>query len=656
MMAERCDCAYVLSTYLSPPASMAFTALRHDQSVALWRLDDVSITLVRYWELERVSGMKHHELPLYERESALAEAVSALLGQEGLTLTDVDEVWGTPGLGSGRLPLACGRTGLPVHSLAHLFSSLCVDQRRFRDSTIIAMAMDGGPDYTLDDGVVGDDWYAGAVSRRGDLTIVPIESPGPLWGAAAARFGKEPGTLMALATASSVRVDYDVAGLLTRRYRGGRRLMGLVDDIVRSIAEAAESAIAGERPGFSREELVASATMKVIQTASIAIVRRNVDALLERAAVAPEDAFLALSGGYALNCPTNSFLIDHYGFRGLLAPPCVNDAGQALGIGLLGFHGRGDLAARDLDLRLPFVGTPHLDVPAAVRRWGPGIADVQDFDERTFVEDLRAGPVAWVDGEAEVGPRALGHRSLLGDPRSMAAKETLNRVKQRQWWRPVAPIVLEEFVRDWFVGGRPSKFMLETFPVAPDRRELVPAIVHLDDSARIQTLAAADEPFLYAAIRAFFEATGVPIVCNTSLNDRGEPIVDDASQALNFCFRKGIAIAYVGRRRFLLDLERGAARASGPEPRPLAALYAGQCRRPEAIYGAAVDAETMFLLYFWPGLRELAGTEEGASRLRSIARTIARRDPTFEDRSRRFLAYWRDMLEGRTAHGQVDVC
>src|SRR5262249_36649017 len=154
--------------------------------------------LVRYWQLERLSGMKHHELPLYDDDHRLEDLIEGLLAGEGLTPDCVDEIWGTPGLGRRVLPPARQRTGLPVHTLAHLLSSLCMDMPRFRDSTIIALAMDGGPDYTIDDEIVDDHWYAGAISRRGELTIVPVESPGVLWGAASLRFGREPGTLMAL--------------------------------------------------------------------------------------------------------------------------------------------------------------------------------------------------------------------------------------------------------------------------------------------------------------------------------------------------------------------------------------------------------------------------------------------------------------------------
>ncbi len=128
---------------------------------------------------------------------------------------------------------------------------------------------------------------------------------------------------------------------------------------------------------------------------------------------------------------------------------------------------------------------------------------------------------------------------------------------------PVAPIVLEEHTGEWFENSWPSPYMLETTYVRESKRQLVPAILHLDNSARHQTLAAETNPLLYRAIEAFRLSTGVPMLCNTSLNDKGEPIADTAAQALNFAIRKGIAVAYLAGRRVQLRTE---ARSKAPAP------------------------------------------------------------------------------------------
>ncbi|MGF6885327.1 carbamoyltransferase [Nocardia sp. GAS34] len=645
-MREPNKVEYVLSTYLSPPGPTAFTTIRHDQSVALWAIQGDEISLVRYWELERISGMKHHHMPIYDSTRSPIDLLNGLLAQENLTLADIAEVWGTPGLASMSALPDYATQGLPIHSVSHLFSGLCLDTDRFRDSTIVALAMDGGPDFTLEQDLLGEHWYAGAVSHGGDLSLFPVESPGLLWHASKRRFNQEPGTLMALAHASPVSIEFDQSSLLTQGYWGGFSLFDRCDELVASVADAADNAIRsgidGDNP-FSRDELVASATMKVIESVSKSIVERSIDRLLSAKSVDPGDAFLSMSGGFALNCPTNSHLLAKYGFRGLLVPPCANDSGQALGIGLLGFYARGDLDTKNVRTGLPYRGDDGLDIASALAVFGRHILDVRDFDATTFVDDLENYPVAWVDGAAEVGPRALGHRSLLGDPRRIETKDILNRIKQRQWWRPVAPIVLEDHVARWFTDGRPSPFMLETFPIDPEFRSLVPAVAHIDGSARIQTLSTSDEPFLAAAIDAFYRRTGVPIICNTSLNDAGEPIINNAEQALNFCLRKGIAVAYIGKRRYQLDVSH-ASESSEPQPRPWADFYRTQNARPAAVYNEDVDPEIQLLLLMWPWLRRLA--DEGqTSQLKSIARLIASRDETFDRRVPQFHLYWRNMLE-----------
>lgn len=646
---------YVVSAYLSPPGLRAFTTYRHDQCVALWKLEDSVITLTRYWEVERLTGRKHHEMPLYDGGRSPDDLLDLLLAREGVSRDEVTEIWGTPGLrGAAPLP-EIERHGLPIHSLAHLFSGLCLDTARLRDSTIVALAIDGGPDFTLEPQVLGDNWYAGALARQGEVTLIPVESPGMLWAAAHQHFRQEPGTLMALAQASPVAIDCNLGVLTSERYWGGNQLLGRCYELIGALIDRARDEISSGYgyPGceFTRDDLVASAVMKIVQAASIAITKRNVDMLLNEGGIPPGEAYLSLSGGYALNCPTNSRLLSAYGFRGLLAPPCANDSGQALGLGMLGFYARGDLRTRDLVTRLPYAGENRLRVDDAVARWKDWIVDVQDFDEGIFVKDVRRQPVAWVDGAAEVGPRALGHRSILGDPTSSDTKVIMNRIKQRQWWRPVAPIVLHDHVGEWFVGGRPSPFMLETFPVAPEYQPLVPAIMHLDGTARIQTLSAADEPFLARALSAFHTSTGVPVICNTSLNDRGEPIANDAGEALNFCVRKGIEIAYIGRRRFHLDVSRASA-PDGPERRPLAGLYADQDPRPPQVFGPdAVDPELLFLLFFWPALHRFIAAPGGEARLRTIVRRARKEDPSFTERVEQFAAIWRDLLEGKPTDG-----
>ncbi|MFL5913204.1 MAG: carbamoyltransferase C-terminal domain-containing protein [Gaiellaceae bacterium] len=563
---------HYLSAYVAPPGPDAFLSLRHNHCIALWARRPDSIELVRYWELERVSGIKHHAIPLFS-ETDLRDLLDELLSEEGLQLSDVSAIWGTSGLdGFESFPSGFEASVAPLHGLAHLWSVFLMDTDLFRSETIVGLAMDAGPDFDLEIGTVGD-FYPGGVSRRGSIELRPIASPAVLFKAARQVVGLEPGSLMAAAGASAASIGVDCDRLVEELFphlTGAGQwapAFGLVQDLAdRARAELGALPDGGDAR-FTREENVASAVGEVLQEISESVAIRNVGALLDEFEVAPSDAYLALSGGYALNCPTNSLLMRRFGFKGLLAAPCANDGGQALGLGLLAFHHRGDLATRSFRFSTPFHGRERLGVDEALADWRPWIEDVSEFDPGVFVDDVMADPVAWVDGAAEIGPRALGHRSILGDPRTDGAKDRLNELKRRQWWRPVAPIVLEDEVAAWFVDGRPSPYMLEVFEVSPERLGSVPAVVHLDGTARVQTIARDVDPRLCEAIGAFAARTGVPMLCNTSLNDKGEPIVDTAAEALNFCVRRGVRVAYLGGRRVALRQAADRPAPEGPEPR-----------------------------------------------------------------------------------------
>lgn len=151
-----------------------------------------------------------------------------------------------------------------------------------------------------------------------------------------------------------------------------------------------------------------------------------------------------------------------------------------------------------------------------------------------MIADRRIVGVLW--GRSEFGPRALGHRSILADPRWDGMRDHLNdRVKHRQWFRPFAPLVLEEKSAEWFDIDQPSPHMLLVADVRPEKRNLIPAVTHVDGTARLQTVSEVDSPRVYRLVRAFERLTGVPLVLNTSFNDHGEPIVETPLDAFA-CF------------------------------------------------------------------------------------------------------------------------
>jgi carbamoyltransferase len=243
---------------------------------------------------------------------------------------------------------------------------------------------------------------------------------------------------------------------------------------------------------------------------------------------------LALAGGVALNCVANARLHRDGPFDELWVQPAAGDSGTALGAAL---HVARELGDRPAPMRTAALGRGWDDDALAGWLDAAGVAFERPDDISETVAQTLAGDgiVAWFQGRSEFGPRALGHRSLLADPRNPRNVERLNDVKGREQFRPVAPMVLEERAAEIFDGRIPSPHMLFTHVVAPAWRERIPAVVHVDGTARIQTVARAQEPLMARVLDGFAARTGVPVIVNTSLNTAGRPMVVDPRDALE-CF------------------------------------------------------------------------------------------------------------------------
>lgn len=243
---------------------------------------------------------------------------------------------------------------------------------------------------------------------------------------------------------------------------------------------------------------------------------------------------IAMAGGVALNCVANARLAAEGPFGAVWVQPAAGDAGTALGAALYAAHLRCESVQ---PMRTAALGRMWDD--DAIERSLKTAAisytrcdDVGSLVARTIADD---GIVAWFQGRSEFGPRALGHRSLLANPRYARNLERLNDVKGREQFRPVAPMVLEERAAGIFEGQLPSPFMLFTHRVRPQWRERIAAAVHVDGSARVQTVDRREEPLVAHMLDEVERLTGTPVVINTSLNTAGRPMVDDVRDALE-CF------------------------------------------------------------------------------------------------------------------------
>jgi carbamoyltransferase len=257
---------------------------------------------------------------------------------------------------------------------------------------------------------------------------------------------------------------------------------------------------------------------------------------------------LCLAGGVALNSVMNSRLLAEAGFEQIFIQPAASDAGNALGAALWVWHqqlGR----PRGPAMTHAFHGAAWTERELADALAGHGLEIGQVADPAEEAARLLADGriVGWFQGRAEVGPRALGARSILADPRRAEAKDLVNaRVKRREAFRPFAPSVLDERGPDWFDGYAANPFMLLVQPVRADRRAQIPAVTHVDGTARLQSVTAAEHPLYHRLISRFAAHTGVPVVLNTSFNLRGEPIVHRPAEAVADFLRAEMDALFLG--------------------------------------------------------------------------------------------------------------
>ena len=262
---------------------------------------------------------------------------------------------------------------------------------------------------------------------------------------------------------------------------------------------------------------------------------------------------VALVGGVALNSVLNGRISREYGFENVFIPPAPGDEGVAVGCALYGLHQlrNGPTYPRNASLEVKqtlfsaYQGKKYSteDIEEIIDDLIPWllIEKFDDYDDviTRAVQELAdgVGLIAWYSGRSEFGQRALGNRSFIADPRREELRKFINEVvKGREWYRPLAPSCLSEEAGNWFEGvfnnGNESPFMSITTKVREEKRSQVPAICHIDGTARLQTVATSDNSYYHRLIEAFRRRTGIPMVLNTSFNKRSQPIVESPLDAI----------------------------------------------------------------------------------------------------------------------------
>lgn len=265
---------------------------------------------------------------------------------------------------------------------------------------------------------------------------------------------------------------------------------------------------------------------------------------------------LCLAGGVAFNSVANGKLTISTGFRNVFIQPAAGDAGTAIGAAAYAAHCLYEEKATSI-MKQAFLGSnpSDMEIEEALRQRNLTFEKLWDENLcRKVAASIAGGSVVgWYQGRMEFGPRALGNRSILADPRRTDMRQILNeRIKHREQFRPFAPVVLDERAREFFEmdGIANSPYMLMVFPVRPDQRQRIPAVTHVDGTARVQTVDKTTNPRLWTLIKAFDELTGIPLLLNTSFNE-SEPIVCTPSEAIDCFLRTKMDMLVIGN--YLLE-------------------------------------------------------------------------------------------------------
>lgn len=272
-----------------------------------------------------------------------------------------------------------------------------------------------------------------------------------------------------------------------------------------------------------------------IAYAGQAILEEIVLGLALRAKAITGSDYLCFSGGVALNSVANGKILRSGIFKDIFIFPAAGDDGQAIGKLFYDIHSSGIDVDTSIDNAFygPFYTKGQL--LSAIQKYQDRvqIVESEDFLNEVVSRLIEGRVIGWFQGGSELGPRALGHRSILADPRRGDIRDYVNsQVKHREWYRPLAPVVLEEELGNYFDLDRPSPFMLLVAGVKSEKRGSIPAVTHIDGTARVQTINVNQDERFYELVKRFGEKTGVPVLLNTSFNRRGEPIVETPENAL----------------------------------------------------------------------------------------------------------------------------
>lgn len=319
-----------------------------------------------------------------------------------------------------------------------------------------------------------------------------------------------------------------------------------------------------DRTPFGDKEAVLSEVTKEIAYATQKLTERTVSLAVQNTkeslqTYGYELRNLCFSGGVALNCPTNSCLWNKNIFQKIHIEPHCEDGGLSIGasqfvfFNILGQDRQTQKKKNSLNSQYAMLGINHSEdeIEAAIQKYKDYINYEKERNwTRKAAQDLSVDLVIGVyQGKSETGPRALGHRSIFANPSFKRNWARVNSIKVREQWRPFAPVILQEDLSHWFEAGPPSSpFMLFTYRVKDEKRNSIPAVTHVDQTSRVQTVVQEDGD-IYSLLKNFKKITSIPLILNTSFNGPGKPIVESPESAIEFFLSAGLSVLYLNHYR-----------------------------------------------------------------------------------------------------------
>ncbi len=494
-----------------------------------------------------VAGAEEERFTRRKNDSAFPrETIRWLLRDSGFTGVDIGAVGVCAGQGDAGgdrahalLRETCGYAGDILTFESHAALAQCAFAASgFTDAAVVVMDMHGG------------DGMAARVYRGDDEGLSPLLSvatPHSLERLATAftvYLGFEPGEgefkTMGLASYGKPVFLDALRSLLTLREDGGFTLNEGLSQLAAHLDRPPRKA--GE-PVLAFHQNVAASAQALIEEALLHVARAALRMSGSRR--------LCVAGGLAHNIAANARLRASGLFQDVHAHFAGGGGGAAMGAALLAARRDSGSGCAQIAPADPFLGPVYgeAEMGAALARQGCRYERLEQNALLAAVADMlaRDAVVGWFQGRMEYGPRALGHRSFLASPCHAEMKDILNaRVKRREDFRPFAPAVLREAAATYFVMENDSPHMMFACPVRDNQRGVIPAVTHVDGTARVQTVAEEDDPLFHGLLRAFADRAGVPVLLNTSFNLRGEPIVRSPDDAARCFLASGIEAMAIG--------------------------------------------------------------------------------------------------------------